>query len=37
MNEALRFLSTLAQALSAVGLYSEGHPARARAVDNAYD
>ena len=36
MIEASRFLTSLAQAISAMSLYQEGHPARERAVDAAY-
>jgi putative nucleotidyltransferase with HDIG domain len=36
MNNAARFLSGMAQALAAMNLYKEGHPARERAVDHAY-
>ena len=37
MNDPVRFLNTLGQALSAMGLYGPKHPARERAVDAAYD
>ena len=37
MSEPLRVLTTLAKALSAMGLYKPGHPARERAVDVAFD
>ena len=37
MSEAVRFLSAFAQAISTMTLYREGHPARERAVDTAYD
>lgn len=37
MSEPVRFLSSLAQALSTMALYREGHPAREKAVDNAYE
>ncbi|MGQ0715265.1 MAG: HD-GYP domain-containing protein [Gemmatimonadaceae bacterium] len=37
MSEPVRFLSSLAQALSTMALYRDGHPARAKAVDNAYE
>jgi HD-GYP domain-containing protein (c-di-GMP phosphodiesterase class II) len=33
----IRFLSAFGQALSTIGLYQEGHPARERAVSQAYD
>lgn len=36
MSDPARFLSTFAQALAAMSLYRDGHPARARAVDTAY-
>ncbi len=36
MSDPAKFLSTLAQALAAMGLYRDGHPARGRAVDAAY-
>lgn len=36
-DEATRFLKVLAQALASMGLYPEGHPARARLVDVAYE
>ena len=36
MSEPVRVLTTLAKALSAMGLYQSGHPARERAVDLAY-
>ena len=36
MSDPNRFLGSLAQALSAMALYSEGHPARARALDVAF-
>jgi putative nucleotidyltransferase with HDIG domain len=36
MNEAVRFLTSLAQAISAAALYGSGHPAAARAVDAAF-
>ena len=35
MNEATRFLTSLAQAIAAMSLYEEGHPARERALDAA--
>jgi putative nucleotidyltransferase with HDIG domain len=37
MSEPIRFLSSLAQALSTMALYGEGHPAREKALDNAYE
>ena len=37
MSDPIRFLNTLAQALSTMALYSDGHPARERAVDKSYD
>ena len=37
MSEPVRFLSTLAQALSTMALYGEGHPAREKAIDNAFE
>jgi HD-GYP domain-containing protein (c-di-GMP phosphodiesterase class II) len=36
MSDPVRFLASLGQALSATGLYREGHPARERAVDAAF-
>ena len=36
MSDAIRFLHALAQALSAVSLYSPGHPAAAKALDAAW-
>ena len=36
MSDPAKFLSTFAQALAAMGLYRDGHPARGRAVDAAY-
>jgi hypothetical protein len=36
MNDAIRFLHSLAQALSTMALYSPGHPAGKRAVDAAW-
>ena len=35
-REAVRFLTSLAQALSTMALYANGHPARERAVDLSY-
>ncbi len=37
MTEAIRFLHALAQALSAMALYSPGHPAAQRAVDTVWE
>lgn len=37
MTAAIRFLHALAQALSAMALYSPGHPAARRAVDTAWE
>ncbi len=36
MSEPARFLGTLAQALSGMSLYGDGHPARERGIDTAY-
>ena len=36
MSDPAKFLSTFAQALAAMSLYRDGHPARGRAVDAAY-
>ncbi|HEV8265248.1 MAG TPA: HD domain-containing phosphohydrolase [Gemmatimonadales bacterium] len=36
MSDPARFLNTFAQALAAMTLYRDGHPARERAVDAAY-
>lgn len=36
MSEPAKFLGAFAQALAGMSLYGEGHPARARAVDTAY-
>lgn len=36
MSDPIRFLTSLGQALSATALYKEGHPARERAVDQAW-
>lgn len=36
MSDPVRFLSTFAQALSAMSLYAAGHPSRERAIDGAY-
>ena len=35
MNEGTRFLTSIAQAISAMNLYEEGHPARERMLDAA--
>jgi len=37
MNEAVRFLTALAQALSTMTLYAEGHPARERVIDGVHE
>lgn len=37
MREPIQFLTSFAQALSAMALYKDGHPARGRAIDAAYD
>ena len=37
MSEPARFLTSLAQALSTMTLYADGHPARSRAIDQAYE
>jgi putative nucleotidyltransferase with HDIG domain len=37
MSDPVRVLTTFAKALSAMGLYQPGHPARERAVDVAYE
>ena len=37
MSEPARFLNTFAQALSTMVLYREGHPARQRAIEAAYE
>ena len=36
MNTAVKFLGYLAQAIAAITLYDDGHPARERAIDRAY-
>lgn len=36
MSDPVRFLGCFAQALSAMSLYGEGHPARERSIDTAY-
>lgn len=35
--EAVRFLHSMAQAISTMALYRDGHPARERTVDNSYE
>jgi putative nucleotidyltransferase with HDIG domain len=37
VTEAVKFLTTFAQALATMSLYSEGHPARARGIEQAYE
>lgn len=37
MSEPARFLTSLAQALSTMALYADGHPARARAIDLSFE
>jgi len=37
MSDPVRFLTSFGQALSATNLYGPGHPARERALDQAYD
>jgi putative nucleotidyltransferase with HDIG domain len=37
VTEAVKFLTTFAQALATMSLYNEGHPARARGIEQAYD
>lgn len=37
MTEAVRFLTAFAQALATMSLYSEGHPARVRAIGQAFE
>lgn len=37
MGEAVRFLTALAQAVSTMTLYEEGHPARERALDGCFE
>ena len=37
MSEPTRFLSSFAQALSTMALYGEGHPAREKAIDGAFE
>lgn len=36
MNEAVQFLTGLAQAIATMSLYKDGHPARERVIDQAY-
>ncbi|MEP6572500.1 MAG: HD domain-containing phosphohydrolase [Gemmatimonadota bacterium] len=37
MTDPVRFLTSFGQALSTMSLYSDGHPARERAVDSSYE
>jgi putative nucleotidyltransferase with HDIG domain len=37
VNDAIRFLTMLAQTLATMTLYKEGHPARERVIDTTYD
>jgi putative nucleotidyltransferase with HDIG domain len=37
MSDPIKFLTSLAQALSTMALYADGHPARARVVDRSFD
>lgn len=37
MNDAVRFLTTFAQALATMTLYNEGHPARERAIRQCFE
>src|SRR5687767_718629 len=37
MSDPVRFLSSFAQALSTMALYGDGHPARVKAIDNAFE
>lgn len=37
MSEPARFLTSLAQALSTMALYRDGHPARARVIDQSFE
>ena len=37
MTEAVKFLTTFAQALATMSLYNEGHPARARGIEQAFE
>jgi len=34
--DAARFLNGFAQAISTMGLYADGHPARERVIDTSY-
>ena len=36
MSDPIRFLNAFAQAIAGIALYTEGHPARERAVDHVY-
>jgi hypothetical protein len=36
VSEPAEFLGTFAQALAGMSLYADGHPARARGIDTAY-
>lgn len=37
MTDAVKFLTTLAQALATMSLYAEGHPARTRGIEQAFE
>ena len=37
MSEPVRFLTTFAQSLATMSLYGDGHPARERVIDQAYE
>ena len=37
MSDPVKFLHAFAQALSTMTLYPDGHPARSRVIDAAYD
>lgn len=37
MSEPVRFLTSFAQSLATMSLYGDGHPARERVIDQAYD
>ncbi|MGQ0649997.1 MAG: HD-GYP domain-containing protein [Gemmatimonadaceae bacterium] len=37
MNDVVRYLTSLAQALAKMSLYAEGHPSRGRAADSSFD
>ena len=37
MSDAVKFLTSVGQALSVMGLYPAGHPSRERAVDASFD